>query len=193
MFFLLTNLTYAKIFNITANRLWNFFVEISNSTTYGHGEQCNHDEEPYLESETRAYVCPSTIYGRYVTIRFGSSIIEHLQLCEVQVMALANGTECKQTGLACTAGKPQELTAPSGFIASPTMYNVGNYPPNVECVWEITISSNKVRKEINVKNHLSGFRDFLHFSKPSHLLTLISRFSPELLVKSGRTHTNKND
>ena len=59
-------------------------------------------------------------------------------------MTRTNQTKCKQTGLACTAGRPQELTAPSGFIDSPTMYNVGNYPPNADCSWQITVSSSKV-------------------------------------------------
>ena len=84
------------------------------------------------------------IYGRYVTIRFSSNTQDYLQLCEVQIMARTNQTDCKQTGLACTAAKPQELTMPSGLIASPTMYNVGKYPPNADCRWQITVSSNKV-------------------------------------------------
>ena len=130
--------------SITAQRLQNFFVDISNNTHVGQGQQCAHDDEPYLPSETRAYVCPSAIFGRYVTIRFGSNTEQYLQLCEVQVMARTNRSGCRQTGLACTAGRPQELTASSGIIASPTMYNVGNYPPNADCVWRITVPSNKV-------------------------------------------------
>ena len=69
-------------------------------------------------------------------------------------MSHTNQTKCKQTGLACTAGRPQELTASAGFIASPTMYNVGKYPPNADCVWKITVPRNQVstftaRIEIN--------------------------------------------
>ena len=136
--------------HITAWRLQDFFIHVSNSTYDDDGQQCRYDDEPYLESETRAYVCNSTMYGRFVTIRFSSAIKEHLQLCEVQIMTRTDGTECKQTGLACTARKPQNLTALSGIIASPTMYNVGNYPPNVDCMWKITVSNDQVSFAENV-------------------------------------------
>ena len=91
-------------------------------------------------SETRVYICPTGIYGRYVRIHHALNYQEYLQLCEVQIFApVSNTTNCRWTGLACTAGKPQELTELSGEIGSPTLYNIGNYPPNLSCLWKITV------------------------------------------------------
>ena len=39
----------------------------------------------------------------------------------------------------CTEGKPLLFTELTGTIASPTMYNIGNYPPNSHCMWEVKV------------------------------------------------------
>ena len=126
--------------SLLAERLSDFYIDISNNSDGSSARQCAYDPEPYGASETRVYTCSTGMYGQYVRIRFAPTKEEYLQLCEVQVFApTSNDTDCRWTGLACTAGKPQILANLSGEIGSPTLYNVGNYPPNVKCAWEITV------------------------------------------------------
>ena len=72
------------LFYLSADRLSNFYIDVNN-TSDGESQQCAHDTVAYEPSETRVYVCPSEIYGRFVRIRFDTHKTEHLQLCEVQV------------------------------------------------------------------------------------------------------------
>ena len=48
-------------------------------------------------------------------------------------------SDCRWTGTACTEEKPLVLTEPIGTVASPTMYDIGNYPPNSHCMWEVKV------------------------------------------------------
>ena len=48
-------------------------------------------------------------------------------------------SDCTWTGLACTSGKPQEVTDLNGEIGSPTLHNIGKYPPDANCSWKINV------------------------------------------------------
>ena len=72
-------------FKFSADRLSSFYIDVYNDTDGTPSQQCAYDTVAYEPSETRVYVCPSEIYGRFVRIRFDSSKTEYMQLCEVQV------------------------------------------------------------------------------------------------------------
>ena len=74
-----------EILYLSANRLANFYIDVSNNSDGSSAEQCAYDSVPYGGSETRVYTCPDGIYGRYVRVHYASDKQEHLQLCEVQV------------------------------------------------------------------------------------------------------------
>ena len=74
-----------EILYISANRLANFYIDVSNNADGSSAEQCAYDNVPYGASETRVYTCPDGIYGRYVRVRYAPNKQDHLQLCEVQV------------------------------------------------------------------------------------------------------------
>ena len=127
-------------FSLTAERLKNFYIDISNNSDGSSNQQCAYDGAPYTASETRVYICPTGIFGRYARIRLVDNYPEYLQLCEVQVFApTSNATDCRWTGLACTTRKPQELTELSGEIGSPTLYDFGNCSSNSNCLWKISV------------------------------------------------------
>ena len=58
---------------------------------------------------------------------------------------LHNITDCRWTGTACTVDKPLVLTQLSGKIGSPTVLDVGYYPPTSHCMWKITVPKWMVR------------------------------------------------
>ena len=80
---------------IAAWRLADFFIEVSDNSSGSPAQQCAYDAVMYGPSETRTYECPSPLLGRYVRIRFSSTKNSHLhlQLCEVQVEGILQGTE----------------------------------------------------------------------------------------------------
>ena len=66
-------------------RLENFYIDVSKNPDGSSAQNCAHDTQPYLSSETRVYICPNPLKGRYVRIRFPQTTRQYLQLCEVQV------------------------------------------------------------------------------------------------------------
>ncbi len=77
---------------ISAGRLQNFFIVISNNSDGSAEQQCGFDATPFLSCETRVYSCPPETTGRYVRIRFPITHVDFLQLCEVQVQPRGNQT-----------------------------------------------------------------------------------------------------
>ena len=69
----------------SANRLSNFYVDVSNNADGSSAQQCAFEAVPFMKAETRVYTCPSAISGRYVRIRFAEAKREILELCKVQV------------------------------------------------------------------------------------------------------------
>ena len=64
-----------------------FYIDVSNNSDGSSAQQCAHDSMVFAPSETRVYVCPCEIYGRYVRIRYPDTVRSYLQLCEVRVQA----------------------------------------------------------------------------------------------------------
>ena len=73
------------------------------------------------------------------------------------VLQIVGGLE-----LACTAGKPQELTELSGEIGSPTLYDTDNYPSNSNSLWKISIPEWMASTDINVLHVLIFSHKFKH-------------------------------
>ena len=97
----------------------NFYIDVSNNSDGSSAEQCAYDSVPYVGSETRVYVCPDGIYGRYVRVRYATNKQDYLQLCEVQVQG---------RGRYCRAIKDKyewrKLKCLSLFIINVTMGNI---------------------------------------------------------------------
>ena len=72
-----------SLYFVAADRLKNFYIDVGDGDT---SQQCAFDSVSYSASETRVYQCQSVLFGRYVTIRFGPSEEQFLQLCEVQIL-----------------------------------------------------------------------------------------------------------
>ena len=69
----------------SAQRLSNFYIDVTKSTNDSFPQQCAFDPVPFTASETRVYICQHGTIGKIVRIRFDSNYSEFLQLCEVQV------------------------------------------------------------------------------------------------------------
>ena len=67
--------------------LGNFNITIGNDEDRSTGSQVVHDTRDFASGETRIYIMPENIRGRYVTIQFASSTTH--TLCEVQVQGNA--------------------------------------------------------------------------------------------------------
>ena len=63
----------------------NFYINIGNETDRNSGSQVVYETVGFTNSETRIYMFPENITGRYVTIQFAPSATQFLSLCEVQV------------------------------------------------------------------------------------------------------------
>ena len=70
-----------------AGRLHEFYITVTNEDSFRHDlssrGNCAFEDKPFTPSETRVYTCRNPIKGRYVRIML--TLIEYLQLCEVQV------------------------------------------------------------------------------------------------------------
>ena len=72
-------------FYILADRLNDFSIKVSNDTDGNLAHECTSETNNSFQSaESRVYICPSGMSGRYVRIQYIAKA-EYLMLCEVQV------------------------------------------------------------------------------------------------------------
>ena len=58
---------------------------MSNNSDGSSAQECAYESEPFMDAETRVYMCEGAIYGQFVRIGFQQNKTQILQLCQVQV------------------------------------------------------------------------------------------------------------
>ena len=71
-----------------AFQLKNFYIDVSNNSNGSSSQICAFEDQPFLSSETKVYICRNYLKGRYVRIRYPSYYRLQLHLCEVQVQGM---------------------------------------------------------------------------------------------------------